>query len=204
MGVTSATPFPERTTAVSTDRLLRRGGSGSIRSFTRRFDPARDTSKAHCWEVARLARALCAELGLDRTTRASVELGALLHDVGKMVVPDSILIKPEALDASEWTIIRKHPAAGATLVCRQYNRPEVAAIVHSHHERWDGTGYPAGIKGEAIPIGARIVAVADAFTTMTESRPYRAACTPGTALQRCTRNPERSSIRGACSPCTMR
>jgi putative two-component system response regulator len=137
---------------------------------------AKDPStEHHCQRLANLAARLGAQAGLDGPDLEAVAYGALLHDVGKIGVPESILTKPGPLDAREWVVMRTHPEIGAR-ICE----PLVAAgafspIVRHHHERWDGRGYPDGLKGEAIPLGARIVGLVDAFDAMTHDRPYRRA-----------------------------
>jgi len=103
--------------------------------------------------------------------------GALLHDIGKIGVPDNILRKPAALSEAEWVTMRKHPEFGARIVAGIPFLEDVARIVRHHHERWDGRGYPDGLAGEDIPLGARIFAVADSFDAMTSDRPYRRAMT---------------------------
>jgi HD-GYP domain-containing protein (c-di-GMP phosphodiesterase class II) len=102
-------------------------------------------------------------------------LGLLLHDIGKVTVPSEVLNKKGPLDASEWALIRAYPAAGADMLTDDAVGPRARSIVRSHHERYDGTGYPAGLKGENIPQLARIAAVADVFDAVTSARPYRAA-----------------------------
>jgi putative nucleotidyltransferase with HDIG domain len=129
----------------------------------------------HTTAVSRLAVEIAAALGLDEEERRRVALGALLHDVGKLSVPDRILTKPGPLDDLEWAAMRRHAAFGERLLVHILDLPDVLAVVRSHHERWDGTGYPDGKHGEEIPLAARIVAVADAFHAMIEPRPYRAA-----------------------------
>jgi response regulator RpfG family c-di-GMP phosphodiesterase len=105
----------------------------------------------------------------------TLEHGVLLHDIGKIGIPDAILLKPGPLTPAEWKIMRSHPEIGRQLVEQiAFLRPAVPIVYH-HHERWDGTGYPQGLKGEAIPLGARIFAVADAFDAMTFDRPYSRA-----------------------------
>ena len=127
----------------------------------------------HTAAVSRLAVAIAAELGLGAEQRRRVALGALLHDVGKLSVPDRILTKPGPLNELEWAAMRRHAAFGERLLVHILDLPDVLAVVRSHHERWDGRGYPDGKQGEEIPLAARIVAVADAFQAMIEPRPYR-------------------------------
>ena len=99
----------------------------------------------------------------------------LLHDIGKIGIPDAILLKPGPLTPAEWKIMRRHPEIGRQLVEKIPFLSGAVPIVYHHHERWDGTGYPLGLRGEAIPLGARIFAVADAFDAMTFDRPYSRA-----------------------------
>jgi two-component system cell cycle response regulator len=106
--------------------------------------------------------------GLDEVARA-----AELHDVGKIAVPDAILDKPGTLDPVEWSFMRRHPLIGERILLAAPALRPVARLVRSSHERWDGTGYPDGLSGDAIPLGARVVAVCDAFDAMTTERPYR-------------------------------
>jgi len=136
----------------------------------------------HTTAVARLAVAIASELGIEDEQLRHVELGALLHDVGKLAVPDRILKKPSRLTQLEWVAMRRHAASGERLLIRILDLPDVLAVVRSHHERWDGAGYPDGMRGERIPLGARIVAVADAFQAMVEPRAYRPPRTPAETL----------------------
>lgn len=123
-------------------------------------------------------------MGMTEREIESIRLGGLYHDLGKIAVPDKVLHKPAALDRAEYALIKRHPEAGAGIVrpLRAFDGPELA-ILH-HHERFDGTGYPYGLRGEEIPLAARIVAVADSFDAMTTDRPYRAALRIEEALQR--------------------
>jgi HD-GYP domain-containing protein (c-di-GMP phosphodiesterase class II) len=98
---------------------------------------------------------------------------AAVHDIGKIVVPSRVLAKPGPLEPWERLAVQRHPAEGQRLLEPHVNSPELLAIVRSHHERWDGDGYPDGLAAEQIPLGARIIADADAFTAMVEPRPYR-------------------------------
>ncbi len=136
----------------------------------------------HASAVGAIALAIATDLRLSAADRRSVELGALLHDVGKLSIPDRVLMKPGPLNELEWEAMRRHATLGERLLARIVQQPEVLAAVRSHHERWDGSGYPDGKRGEEIPLPARIVAVADAFQAMIGPRPYRAPRTQASAL----------------------
>jgi hypothetical protein len=121
------------------------------------------------------AVAVAERLGMAPDEIAAVKLGALFHDIGTIGVPETVLRKPGTLDAAEWAEVKAHPTIGANLLSNVPMLERVRPIVLSHHERYDGTGYPAGLKEDQIPLAAQIVAVADAFQAMTAQRPYRAA-----------------------------
>jgi putative nucleotidyltransferase with HDIG domain len=130
----------------------------------------------HCKGVVELALAVSDEFGLDHHRRRCVEFGALLHDVGKLAVPNEIINKRGKLDEREWMIIKTHTIEGQQLLDRVGGiMSEVGAVVRSSHERWDGGGYPDGLKEKEIPLEARIVAACDAFNAMTTTRSYRSA-----------------------------
>jgi diguanylate cyclase (GGDEF)-like protein/putative nucleotidyltransferase with HDIG domain len=136
----------------------------------------------HAEEVAELAGVIASGLGLAEDMVLRCRLGGWLHDIGKVAIPDRILGKPGDLDEHEWRIMRTHAEIGEQLV-RRIDAVSIAALaVRHHHERVDGSGYPDGLAGEAIPIEARIVAVADAFSAITEDRPYRRARPAADAL----------------------
>jgi HD-GYP domain-containing protein (c-di-GMP phosphodiesterase class II) len=156
--------------------------------LTARFERRRGCSGEHAEAVSRLAVEIGLRLGLNEQQLADVELGALLHDVGKLEVPEEILAKPAALDEDEWRAMRGHSESGERLLHRRIVRPGVLAVVRWHHERWDGSGYPDGKRREEIPVVARVVAVADAFQAMTEHRPYRLRRTPSAALEEVRRH----------------
>jgi putative nucleotidyltransferase with HDIG domain len=130
----------------------------------------------HSRGVVSLALAIGDALGLDPVQRRNLEFGALLHDVGKVAIPKEIINKPGKLDPAEWTIIKTHTVEGQRMLDRVGGfMRNVGLIVRSHHERWDGDGYPDGLVGDAIPLEARIISCCDAWNAMTTTRSYRAA-----------------------------
>jgi putative two-component system response regulator len=141
-------------------------------------------TERHLTRVAQRAVAVATALGLTPETVETVRLGGLLHDLGKIAVPDRVLLKRTGLSRREFDLIRIHPAAGAEIVrpLAPFSAPE--PVVLHHHERYDGDGYPHGLRGASIPVGARIVAVADSFDAMTTDRPYRDGMPVATALER--------------------
>jgi len=134
------------------------------------------SSAAHVQRVARISQALARAAGQDDTTARLILLAAPLHDVGKITVSDSILLKAGALDPDEWAAMKAHTEKGAELLGR--SRRDVmqlaATIARAHHEHWDGSGYPAGLAGASIPFAGRVVSLADAFDSLASDRPYRA------------------------------
>jgi putative two-component system response regulator len=136
----------------------------------------------HLHEVSRLACQLAAEVSPELAEREDFLFGCLVHDVGKIGVPEAILTKPAALDEAEWAVMRRHPLTGADVVRPLGLSPMVEQIVLRHHERWDGTGYPRGLQAQDIPLEARIFSVCDALEAMTATRPYRAAMPVRAAL----------------------
>lgn len=137
----------------------------------------------HCARVAELAERLGSELGIgDHDWLEALRLGSAMHDIGKLSVPSEILNKPGRLTPSEWATVRTHPEAGARLT-RKLRMPEkVHDAVRHHHERWDGSGYPDGLAGEAIPLSARVVCVVDVYDALTSDRSYRSALSREAAL----------------------
>ena len=136
----------------------------------------------HSRQVAIHSTAIARRLGIPPAQVARIRRAALLHDIGKTLIPKRILAKPGPLIEAEYAIVKRHAEMGADLVER-LGDPELTRIVLHHHERLDGSGYPAGLKGEEIPLGARIVAVADTFDAITSERPYRAAMVTAKALR---------------------
>jgi putative nucleotidyltransferase with HDIG domain len=138
----------------------------------------------HSQGVVGLALTVGEQLGLDPECQRNLEFGALLHDVGKIAIPKEIITKPGKLDPHEWAIIKTHPAEGERMLQRVGGfMLEVGQIVRSHHERWDGGGYPDGLVGEAIPVESRIISCCDAWNAMRTDRPYRRAMPLADALQ---------------------
>ena len=137
----------------------------------------------------RLSASLARILGLDADDVATIERGALLHDLGKLVIPEALLRKPAPLTAEERALIRLHPRVGSDLISGIPYLVAAAAVVRDAQERLDGLGYPRGVRGEDLPLAARIVTVADAYDTMTRARVFRDAMSPSEAileLDRCT------------------
>ena len=129
----------------------------------------------HCHRLAQHAGHLARQLALPQREIEVVRMGAALHDVGKIVVPDAILKKPDKLTPDEYAIVKQHCYSGGQICKRVPFLMDVYPLVYHHHERWDGQGYPDGLRGERTPLGARIVSVADAYDSMTTDRPYRQA-----------------------------
>jgi putative two-component system response regulator len=136
----------------------------------------------HCDRLSRYAVAVGEALGLDREMIRALRLGGYLHDLGKIAVPDGILLKPGPLDPIEQERIRAHPGAGSDLVLGLRSMELIRPIMRHHHEKWDGSGYPDGLKGEAIPLGARIISVVDVFDALHTERPYKAALSRSEAV----------------------
>lgn len=137
----------------------------------------------HSRATGEWARRLCSAMGIAPDLSAFIELCAVLHDIGKISTPESILFKRGPLTDPEWEIMRDHSAAGQRVLDQIPSLAQCSLIVRAHHERWDGAGYPDGLAGEAIPFEARVVAVADAFHAMISERPYRRAIAPRQALE---------------------
>ena len=137
---------------------------------------ARDPStQGHSARVTAIAEAIARRLGWGEARLALLRLGGPLHDIGKLGVSDAVLCKRGRLEPDELAVIREHPTLGAKILLRLAAFRGAIPYVLYHHERWDGTGYPTGRSGEAIPVEARVLAIADAFDAMTSDRPYRRA-----------------------------
>lgn len=156
----------------------------TILAFVQAIDAKDSYTAQHSARVAQLAEAVAKKLGLGPEDVDRVRRAALLHDVGKIAIPESILSKPGALTPEEFRLIQKHPVASAKIIsCVDQYHPYIHGVRH-HHERLDGQGYPDGLCGSDIPLDARIIAVADAFEAMTSDRAYRPALPTEAALRR--------------------
>jgi len=163
---------------------------GTLRSLVAALDARDSETGGHSSRVAELTAAIGEEMGIprDREQGRIIAWGALLHDVGKIAVPDAILRKPGRLDDAEWVQMRSHARAGFDIVKGVEFLAPAAEIVLAHHERYDGAGYPRGLAGEDIPLGARIFMIADTFDAITSARPYKAALPVEEALAEILRN----------------
>ena len=142
----------------------------------------------HECSVAELAELVGRELGLPDSLQGDLRLAGLLHDVGTIAVAGAVLSKPGPLDEDEWVVLREHPSIGADMVARIPGLARTQLAIRHHHERYDGKGYPDRLAGESIPLAARVLAAVDAYTAMTEERPYRDARDRAEALQELRRN----------------
>jgi two-component system cell cycle response regulator len=142
----------------------------------------------HLRHVGRLAAIVALKLSLDPVQVDDIRRAAELHDIGKAAIPDAILSKPGPLNEYEWAFMRRHTHIGERILGAAPSLAPVASLVRSSHERWDGAGYPDGLAGEAIPLGARIITVCDAFDAMISDRPYALAMIPSAAIAELHRN----------------
>jgi putative nucleotidyltransferase with HDIG domain len=145
----------------------------TLKALTAALETRDAETHGHSERVVTFSLRLGRELGLDKTQMTALEFGSLLHDIGKIGVPDAILRKPAKLDEAEWTKMREHPAHGQAILREIEFLEGASRVVAQHHERWDGAGYPLGLRGEEIDLNARIFAVADAFDAMISDRVYR-------------------------------
>jgi len=174
----------EREARIDNALLLSRAYQGTAHLMAELLTSTDEYTGGHSRSVVALATAVGEQLELDQREMRRVELGALLHDVGKVSIPGDVVRKPGRLTDEEWALMRGHTIEGEKRLSEFGGLlGEVGSIVRSHHERWDGAGYPDGLTGADIPIAARIISVCDAFHAMTSDRPYRAAMSVPTALE---------------------
>lgn len=154
----------------------------TVQKLVSLLDVRESTASKHSRRVAEYALIAAKKLALSAEEKQCIEYGAVLHDIGLLSIPESVLNKREKLTDEEWDLIRKHPVIGYNLLRGIPSLNQVSKLILYHHERYDGKGYPCGLKGETIPVGARVIAVADAFDSMTVKHSYRAAMSTRDAL----------------------
>ena len=175
----------ERVRTRELERALERAREmyiATMKSLAHVVEAKDPTTRGHLDRTAHYGLALTREIDPELAARPEVAHGFFLHDIGKVGIPESILCKPGPLTELEWVVMRSHPNQGARIVEPIPFMGDAVDIVRSHHERWDGGGYPRGLRGEEIPLAARIFAIADSFDAMTSDRPYRSALEPEQAV----------------------
>ncbi len=162
---------------------LRRINMSFAEALVKAIDGRDAYTAGHSKAVAEYSRDIARELGLSREEVQRIHLCGLVHDIGKIGVRAEVLEKQAALDDGEWDEMRRHSAIGEAILLEVPGYSDMAEVVRSHHERWDGRGYPDNLRGEDIPRLARVIAVADSYNAMTSDRPYRRAMTPAAAIE---------------------
>ncbi|WP_233248356.1 HD-GYP domain-containing protein [Desulfonatronum sp. SC1] len=155
------------------------------------IDAKDHSTSSHSRQVADLARCLALRAGMSTSQAEVIHIAGHLHDIGKIGIPDEVLSKRTPLTDAEWAMIRQHPVTGAKIVAPVHimnGSTGIAKMILHHHERWDGRGYPHRLRGESIPLGARILCLADSFSAMMESRAYRNRLTLGGSIEELRRN----------------
>ena len=165
---------------------LQRSYTATVSALSNAVEARDAYTGQHAERVAAYGIRIARSVGLPVSDHSELEFGFLLHDIGKVAVPDAILYKPEALTAEERALMEQHPLIGAAIVARVGFLSGAVEVVRSHHERWDGRGYPDGLAGEQIPLSARVFAVADVLDALTTDRPYRPASTFAVAREMIT------------------
>jgi cyclic di-GMP phosphodiesterase len=160
---------------------LQRTYTATVQSLAMAVEAKDEYTGGHIQRVSRYGMLLTAAIAPDHSNDPQFEYGFLLHDIGKLAVPDVVLRNPDPLSEAQWELMRAHPDSGRSILDGIPFLEGARQIVFSHHERWDGAGYPLGLRGEAIPLGGRIFSVCDAFDAMTTDRPYRKALPVDTA-----------------------
>lgn len=168
------------------DRLNKRANENLIEAifaFARTIECKDHYTGEHVEKTVRYATKLAEKLGLNTDDVLLIKQAAMLHDLGKIGVSERILLKPAKLSAKEFEAIKEHPQIGADIIRPIHMLHDIVPLIMYHHERWDGKGYPLGLKGEEIPVGARVIALADTYQALTSNRPYRKAFNKGRALE---------------------
>lgn len=162
--------------------------SFSIQSLQRTLYEKSTETREHTERLRVLVKMLAQEMELSTVLQDELDLLAMLHDIGKIPIPDDILNKPGKLTAEEWEIMKRHSEIGYRIAKTSPELAPIAEYILAHHERWDGQGYPRGLAGEEIPLAARILAVADAFDVMVNERPYKSAFSTELAIKELKRH----------------
>ncbi len=157
----------------STMNQLQEASEDTLEALTAALDARERETLSHSKRVSEYSARLAREMGISGTRLEEIRQGSMLHDIGKIGIPDRILLKPGELTEEEWTVMRQHPEIGAWIVEGVESLKAASGIVIAHHERFDGSGYPRGLRGSEIPLGARIFAVADTLDAVLSDRPYR-------------------------------
>ncbi len=168
-------------------KVLKEAFTGTIRSLAEAIDAKDPSTRGHSDWVSKYALMIGRQLGLESGLLDDLKYAGYLHDVGKIGIPDNILGKTSQLSAEEWKLMKKHPIVSARILEPVPIPPVIKAAIRHHHERFDGKGYPYGLAGEAIPLAARILSVADSYDAMTSDRPYRRALSDEQAVAELTR-----------------
>jgi putative two-component system response regulator len=162
-----------------------------ILTLARTVEAKDEKTEGHCERLSLLSVALGERLGLEATLLRALDRGGVLHDIGKVGIPDPVLFKPGPLDAAEWEIMRRHPVIGDEMVAPLRSLQDVRPIIRHHHERWDGSGYPDGLAGHDIPLTARILQIVDAYDALRSERPYKRKYTQDQAIAMLTEECEK-------------
>jgi HD-GYP domain-containing protein (c-di-GMP phosphodiesterase class II) len=179
---------PEQADVQSRADELKSGYDSIVAVLCSALDLRDNVTHGHARHVSELASIVAWQMGLRKEQVRRIEKAAVLNDIGKIGVADAVLAKPGPLDDAEWAEMKRHPELGCRMLQRIDFLKDVAEIVHAHHERYDGEGYPRGLKGDQIPLEARIFAVVDAYDAMTSHRPYRKARPHRKAVEEIVRN----------------
>ncbi|MDO9121238.1 MAG: HD domain-containing phosphohydrolase, partial [Anaerolineaceae bacterium] len=171
----------EQTSVQATE--LKRAYDATLEGWAHALELRDKETQGHSLRIANMTLELAKRMGIDEQNLDNIRRGALLHDIGKMGVPDTILLKPGKLTEDEWSIMQKHPTYAYEMLSELPYFKDVLDIPYCHHEWWDGTGYPRGLKGEQIPLSARIFAIVDAWDALVSDRPYRKAWNKPNALK---------------------
>lgn len=155
----------------------------TLNSLARALELRDRDTEGHTRRVVDLCVKLARHVGMRDEQLDDLKRGAQLHDIGKLGIPDNILLKPEPLNSEEWQIMRQHPQYAVEILGPMVFPQSALDIPHYHHEKWDGSGYPEGLRGEAIPLSARIFCIVDVWDALTSDRPYRRAWSKKKAIQ---------------------